>query len=371
VRAIVVGAGIGGLSAAIGLREAGHDVVVLEQAPRIEPVGAGITLFANAMRALERLGVRDAVAARGAAAKRSAVLTASGRELAQVPPDLLAGAVALHRADLHAVLADFAGEGTVHLGVQVAAVEQDADGVIVRDGEGHEHRAQLLVGADGLKSVVRPTINKAKPKYGGYTAWRGVASKSFDAGVLTESWGTGERFGVVDLGRRRTYWFATKNAKEGESDEPGGRKAELQRRFGEWHEPIAAVLDATKDNVILRNDVYHLAPMSTWHRGRVVLLGDAAHATTPGVGQGAAQAIEDAVVLAAQLATRGDLEDALTKYESLRIPRTTFVQRQSRRADRVAQLGNARLCRLRDEVFARLPERARRRQVEPLVHHQL
>jgi 2-polyprenyl-6-methoxyphenol hydroxylase-like FAD-dependent oxidoreductase len=368
---IVVGAGIGGLSAAIGLREAGQEVVVLEQAPRIEPVGAGITLFANAMNALERLGVRDAVAARGAAAKRSAILTSDGRELAQVPADLLEGAVALHRADLHEALAEFVGDGIVRLDVQVAAIEQDSDGVAVRDADGHEHRGELVVGADGLRSVVRRAISKAKPKYGGYTAWRGVAPKTFEAGRLTESWGTGERFGLVDIGRRRSYWFATKNAKEGEADEAGGRKAELQRRFAGWHEPIAAALDATKENAILRNDVYHLAPLSTWHRGRVVLLGDAAHATTPGVGQGAAQAIEDAVVLAAQLAQRGELEDALTRYEAARIPRTTFVQHQSRRVDRIAQLRNPYLCRLRDQVFARVPERARRRQVEPLVHHQL
>jgi 2-polyprenyl-6-methoxyphenol hydroxylase-like FAD-dependent oxidoreductase len=367
---IVVGAGIGGLSAAIGLREAGHEAVVLEQAPRIEPVGAGITLFANAMQALERLGARDAVAARGAAAQRSAILTSDGRVLAEVPRDLLDGAVALHRADLHEVLAEFAGAGTVQLDVKVQAIEQDADGVVVRDHDGHEHRADLVVGADGLHSVVRGTISKAKPKYGGYTAWRGVASKSFEAGRLTESWGTGERFGLVDIGRR-TYWFATKNAKEGEADEPGGRKAELQRRFASWHEPIAAALDATHDHAILRNDVYHLAPLSNWHRGRVVLLGDAAHAATPGVGQGAAQAIEDAVVLSGQLAQRGELDDLLTEYEAARIPRTTFVQQQSRRVDRVAQLGNARLCTLRNAVFARLPERVRRRQIEPLVRHQL
>jgi 2-polyprenyl-6-methoxyphenol hydroxylase-like FAD-dependent oxidoreductase len=130
VRVIVLGSGIGGLSAAIGLRGAGHEVVVLERAPRIDPVGAGITLFANAMRALARLGVREAVAARGAAAKRSAILTSAGRELAQIPPDLLEGTVAIHRADLQAVLGDAAGE--VRLGVEVTAVEQDAGAVIVR-----------------------------------------------------------------------------------------------------------------------------------------------------------------------------------------------------------------------------------------------
>src|SRR5262245_24542275 len=147
VRVILIGGGIGGLSAAIALRALGHETVVLERAPRIDPVGAGITLFANAMRALGRLGLREAVAARGAAAKRSAILTSAGRELAQVPPDLLVGTVAIHRADLHAVLADAAGE--VRLGVEVTVVEQEAGAAIVRAEGGAEERADLVVGADG------------------------------------------------------------------------------------------------------------------------------------------------------------------------------------------------------------------------------
>ena len=122
-----------------------------------------------------------------------------------------------------------------------------------------------------------------------------------EPGRLTESWGVGERFGLVDIGGGRTYWFATKNAAAGEPDEPDGRKAEVMRRFASWHAPIAAVIDAAPADAILRNDVYYLQPLPRWSRDRVVLLGDAAHATTPGIGQGAAQAIEDAVVLADRL----------------------------------------------------------------------
>jgi len=137
---------------------------------------------------------------------------------------------------------------------------------------------------------------------------------------------------------RRPTGFATKNAREAEPDEPAGRKAELQRRFSEWHEPITAVLNATDESAILRNDVYYLEHLPRWTNGRIVLLGDAAHATTPGVGQGAAQAIEDAVVLAAQLAHENDLADALGRYESIRKPRAESVQKISRRADKAAQL---------------------------------
>jgi 2-polyprenyl-6-methoxyphenol hydroxylase-like FAD-dependent oxidoreductase len=309
------------------------------------------------------------VAAHGAAASRSAILTREGRELTEVPLDLLAGTIAVHRADLQATLA--AAVGDVRLGVEVTAVEQDENRVVAKTAEGSEERGELLVGADGLSSVVRRAIAEVPIQYAGYSAWRGVSSVPVETGRLTESWGVGERFGLVDIGRGRTYWFATKNAPEGESDEPRGRKAEVVRRFSGWHEPIAAVVEAADDTAILRNDVYYLGPLPRWSDGRMVLVGDAAHATTPGVGQGAAQAIEDAVVLADRLARGGELRSALTEYEASRRPRTDAVLKMSRRVDRAAQLASPIGWRLRNALVRRLPERAQRRQLEPIVRDEL
>ena len=369
MRVVVAGAGIGGLSAAIGLRKAGHDVVVLERAPRIEAAGAGITLFANAMNALERLDIAQAVADHGAPARRSAILTSRGRVLAELPADLLAGAVAVHRADLQSALAQAAGD--VRLGVAVASTRQEGEEVVARTADGTEHRGDLLIGADGLHSVVRAGVAAASPRYAGYTSWRGVSPVTIEPGRFTESWGIGERFGLVDVGGGRTYWFATKNAAEREPDEPGGRKAEVTRRFSGWHAPIAAVVAAAPEDVILRNDVYFLDPLPRWSSGSIVLLGDAAHATTPGVGQGAAQAIEDAVVLAGCLASGRDLTGALRDYESVRRPRVKRVLKMSRRADRAAQLASPLGWRLRNAVARRTPARVQRRQLGPLVHHKL
>jgi 2-polyprenyl-6-methoxyphenol hydroxylase-like FAD-dependent oxidoreductase len=369
VRIIVVGGGIGGLGAAIALRRAGNEVVVLERAPRIDPVGAGITLFANAMRALDRLGVWEAVAAQGAAATRSAILTRDGRELTRVPPDLLEGTIALHRADLQAELA--AGGGEVRLGVEVKAVEQHDHGVVAVGADGSEERGELLVGADGLSSVVRRAITEVRVRYAGYTAWRGVSPVPVESGRLTESWGVGERFGLVDIGRGRTYWFATKNAPEGAPGQPQARKAEIVRRFSGWHEPIAEVAAATDEGAILRNDVYYLEPLPRWRAGRLVLVGDAAHATTPGVGQGAAQAIEDAVVLADRLAHNDGLHSALAEYEAIRRPRAELVLKMSRRADKAGQQASPLGWRFRNALVRRLRERAQRRQLEPLVRYEL
>jgi 2-polyprenyl-6-methoxyphenol hydroxylase-like FAD-dependent oxidoreductase len=369
MRVIIVGGGIAGLSAAIGVRRSGYEVIVLERAPRIDPSGAGLTLFANAMSALDRLGMRDAVAAQGAPAKRSAILTRDGRELAQVPQDLVEGTIAIHRADLQRELA--AAAGNVRLGAEITAVEQDDDGIVARCADGSEEWGDLLIGADGLGSVVRSAIADVRPRYAGYTAWRGVSPMPVEPGRLTESWGVGERFGLVDIGRAGTYWFATKNAPEGEPDEPEGKKAEIVRRFSGWHEPIAAIADSADEGAVLRNDVHYLEPLPRWSEGRIVLVGDAAHATTPGVGQGAAQAIEDAVVLADRLAASGNLATALGDYEAIRRPRAEAVLKMSRRVDKAAQLAGPVGWRLRNAIVRGLPERAQRRQLEPLVRYEL
>jgi 2-polyprenyl-6-methoxyphenol hydroxylase-like FAD-dependent oxidoreductase len=143
------------------------------------------------------------------------------------------------------------------------------------------------------------------------------------------------------------------------------------RRFGEWHEPIGAVAGATGEDSILRNDVYYLEPLPRWSVGHTVLVGDAAHATTPGVGQGAALAIEDAVVLADRLAGGGDIRAALVEYEAVRRPRAAAVLKMSRRVDRAAQLANPLGWRLRNALVSRMPERAQRRQLEPLIRYRL
>jgi 2-polyprenyl-6-methoxyphenol hydroxylase-like FAD-dependent oxidoreductase len=367
VRVVVVGGGIGGLSVAIALRRAAIDTTVLERTSKLEAAGAGITLFGNAMRGLEQLGVRDAVAERSGAARRVAILTSDGGTLSEMPPDLFDGSVATHRGDLQAVLAEAAGE--LRLNSEVTSVEDDDRGVRVLLADGSEERGDLVIGADGVQSAVRRQLwSDSRPRYAGYTAWRGVTQFTLEEGWLTESWGRGQRFGLVDLGDGRTYWFATKNAQEGEQDEPSGRRAELLRRFSAWHEPVRRVLESADEGSIIRNDVYYLDPLETWSRGRVVLLGDAAHATTPRIGQGAAQAIEDAVALARAVDAASDLAPALHEYEARRRARAALVLEMSRRADRAGQLDGRLACAIRNAIVRLLPAAAQRRQLAPIVN---
>jgi 2-polyprenyl-6-methoxyphenol hydroxylase-like FAD-dependent oxidoreductase len=366
---VVVGGGIGGLSAAIALRRSGHETIVLERTSKLQAAGAGITLFSNAMRGLEQLGVREAVARRGAPAGRVAILTSDGGTLSEMPNDLFQGSVAVHRSDLQSALAEAAGD--VRLNSEVSSVEAGEDSATVHLADGSEERGDLVIGADGVHSVVRRALSPAAlPHYAGYSAWRGVTEFRVDPGRWTESWGRGQRFGLIDLGGGRTYWFATKNAPEGERDEASGRN-ELVRRFSEWHEPIPQLLAAVNEAEILRNDVYYLDPLEAWSRGRILLVGDAAHATTPGIGQGAAQAIEDAVVLGRGLAAVDNVPAALAEYEARRRPRATLALKMSRRGDKAGQLEGRFACALRNTIVRVLPAAAQRRQLAPIVNVEL
>ena len=370
---MVVGAGIGGLTAAIALRCAGWDVMVLEQAERIEPAGAGITLFANAQAVLQVLGLLGAARAIGTAPPmaNAGLREPSGRWLTRLDQAAMPPLLVLHRADLHRVLLAALPEGCVRTGQRVENVSGDNDGprVSVALAAGAQaHAADLVVAADGLNSIVRPGLfpGQPGPRYSGYTSWRGVT-----AGPVTlpggggETWGRGQRFGLVPMADGRVYWYATSNEAPGRTfpDE----HAEVRRRFGGWHPPIADVLAATPADAVLHHDICWLPPLPRFTAGPVALLGDAAHAMTPDLGQGACQAIEDAIVLAACLSQAKDLTVALASYDAQRRPRAQAVARAARRVGRVAQLHGRAAVGLRTLAMRAAPARASLRMVKRLT----
>jgi 2-polyprenyl-6-methoxyphenol hydroxylase-like FAD-dependent oxidoreductase len=362
---LIAGAGIGGLTLACALRRAGHTVSVFERAEALRPVGAGITIQMNAMAALRGIGLGEAVAEAGARIQRGAVLDASGRVLSlmrvdQLGTELGEPMVCLLRGRLQAVLLAHAGEEQVHTGRAVTGFQDDGRRVTVTLSDGSSETGDVLVGADGLRSVVRRELLGDEPlRYAGYTSWRGVAPAEAlleDALRTSESWGPGARFGIVPIGFGQVYWFATLNAPAGGQDAPGRSRERLLEVFGGWHAPIPGLIQATPEEAILRTDINDRPPARRWTKGRVTLLGDAAHPMTPNLGQGGCQAMEDAVVLAGCLSRAGGVEAALADYEHRRVERANSFVARSYALGRMAQWESAAGRFVRDTLMRMVPE---------------
>jgi 2-polyprenyl-6-methoxyphenol hydroxylase-like FAD-dependent oxidoreductase len=233
--------------------------------------------------------------------------------------------------------------------------------------DGSEVHGELLVAADGIWSQIRAQLLGAnRLKYAGYTVWRGVAQYSLTERIGVTSIGRGAQFGMFPMRANRVYWFASANAQEADVDWGIGRKSELLLRFCDWHRPIADIIKATAEESIIRTDIYDHDPLKRWSCGRVTLLGDAAHPAAPTMGQGACQAIEDAVVLAACLGETGDIQLALRRYESRRKGRTAMITLQSRRFGRMGCWKTSLACWFRDRLIGSIPDRIRLRQLNEI-----
>jgi 2-polyprenyl-6-methoxyphenol hydroxylase-like FAD-dependent oxidoreductase len=366
-----VGGGIGGLAAGIALRRVGIESVVLEQAPRLEAVGAGLGLAANAMQALDRIGVGDGVRARGLATGRLVACKPNGATLVDIP---LEGRemLGVHRADLQEVMAGELGD-VLRLGAVCVGV-RDEDRVAVTLEGGEQLEGEVLVGADGLRSRTRAwLLDDGPPRYAGYTGWRAVAELESESlrGRMTETWGRGVRFGLIPIGRGRVYWFVSESRDEPEAPVVPARKAELSRFVEGWHEPIQAAVAATPEDAITGTGIYWRKPVQTWGRGRVTLLGDAVHPMTPDLSQGAAQALEDAVVLAASLRDASEPAAGLRAYEAARRKRAAQIVRRSFQAGRLAQSSGALGAGFRNLLIGSLPNRLHGIQQAKLVDTEL
>lgn len=357
-RVLVIGGGIGGLTAAIALNRAGIPTAVYERAPELREVGAGITIWTNALKVLRKLGVGPAVEAKSTPLRQSELRAWRGQVLSEMDLSDLnarfgAPTVGIHRADLQAALADHLGREHIILGAACVGYTQDANGVTVRFADGREVRGEFLIGADGLNSAVRTQLlGPQKPRYAGYTAWRGVGHidrPEVPVGMTMIALGRGSQVGYLPIGGGRTYWFATANMSAGGSDGPVGAKAALLARFRDWYAPIPAVIEATPDAAIIRNDICDRPPVTNWTDGRVSLLGDAAHPTTPNLGQGACMAIESAWVLAECL--KADRVNGLKAYQQKRFARTAEITNRSWSLGKMFAVESGLGCWFRDRMF--------------------
>jgi 2-polyprenyl-6-methoxyphenol hydroxylase-like FAD-dependent oxidoreductase len=366
VKVVIAGAGIGGLAAAIALEKAGHEVDIVERAPVLGEIGAGVALWPNGQRALEALGIRSL---NGLTVRGLELRTWRDRLLTDTPlADFRARygheLVIVHRAELHSLLLDAAGSSHIQAAAELTGVKQDSAAVEIQLASGERRRVHVLVGADGLRSAARRyVLGDGEPRYSGATCWRGVAPYPVDDGIAFNWLGIGAEFGIFPLTDGCAYWFAVANRAEREDDRPGGRKADVLATFAAWPGPVAAVVEATPEADVLRNDLYDRPPARTWSRGRVTLVGDAAHPMLPNAAQGASQALEDAVALGDALATHLP-DEAFRLYEAARLKRANRFVGQSRVTAGSIQSGSQIVAALRDIAIATVPRALVRRQLD-------
>ncbi|MFG2720606.1 FAD-dependent monooxygenase [Streptomyces sp. NPDC048416] len=373
--AVVVGGGIGGLAAAIGLRRIGWDVTVLERASALADMGAGISLAANGLRALDELGVGGAVRAASRGQYSGGTRTPWGAWLARMDGSALEKAVGapimgIRRSTLHRLLREALPAGSLLMGSEAATVEEAGAGTVHVGYGASALEADLVVAADGIGSTIRGHLfpDHPGPVHSGSTVLRAITEHAVDLRTDFElTWGRGAEFGHIAFLDGKAEWHAVLGL-------PVGTRfadplTELRRRFHTWHDPIPALLDATRPEAVLQHDVNELrTPLPSYAAGRIVLLGDAAHAMTPNLGQGACQALEDAVTLAAALGAESTVEAALARYDAERRPRSQAVARAARQAGRMGQqLSHPLAVALRDTAMRLTPSRVATRMI--LRHH--
>ncbi len=329
----IIGGGITGLTTALALNKLGFSCQVYERAPQLNEVGAGIWMQPNALKVLDWVGVGDKV--------RKAGLQIDGVEFAK--PDLTAvrklnrhnitvnkqnRITSIHRARLQKVLFEAVPKGMAHLGKEYIGHSQEKDKVTIHF-HGDTVTADLLLGADGIHSKIRQQLfPNSDTRYSGQTCWRGISNMNlpFDQkrnGL--EAWGPKIRFGFAAISDTEVYWFAVAKAPEGQKDLKSTVKLKLQLLFKNFHPLVHELLEQTPQEKIIRNDISDLRRLKTWHQERVCLIGDAAHATTPNMGQGGGQGVEDAYYFSNILSRSNDYREAYSKFEKERRKKVDYI----------------------------------------------
>ncbi|MBI5974596.1 FAD-dependent monooxygenase [Staphylococcus canis] len=361
----IVGAGIGGLTAAAMLNEQGHQIEVFEKKAELSEVGAGIGIGGNVLNKLGQHDLAKGIKNAGQILERLNIYDQKGHQLAEMGFSIETTNVTLKRQTLLDIIASYVPEHIIQLNHEVKYVEIKEEHVLLTFTN-HETRAfDLVIGADGVHSNVRQAIfPKSKVNYQGYTCFRGIVDGMEQMPhVADEYWGEKGRFGIVSLLNGQAYWFATMNAKANDPKFKGFNKPYLQAYFNHYPEAVRKVLDEQPETEILHHDIYDMKPLTTFTEAdRVVLLGDAAHTTTPNMGQGATQAMEDAIVLANVLQKYDTRSDALKRYNRLRVKHTKKVIKRSRKIGKMAQKDRPISIKMRNALLKRMPERVMRRQ---------
>lgn len=350
----IIGGGIAGLTFARCLSHDDYEIHIFEKKQGFGEIGAAISVFPNALCVMDEIGLLDRILKTSGKFENVYLKTAKGNVLSKTTPKSDYPIVCIHRADLHNVLlSDIDAKLHINCGVkQLTHLDNDQVKVTFENSETSIFDA--VIGADGIHSVVRKyVINDGAPLYRGYNVWRGVIKTTFDIGYASETYGKGQRVGIVPIRDGVYGWWATCNEDFMQDDAPEGTKKKLKRLFGNWHHPIPELIENTE--VILKNSLADRLPYKGWTKGNVSLIGDAAHPTTPNLGQGGCMAIEGAYLLAKSINKYGLSSKAYRVYEDHHFPRSKEITNESLKLGKIGQISNPILIALRNIAFKITP----------------
>ena len=374
MKALIIGGGIAGLTTTIALRQQGFDCQVYEAAAAIKPIGAGIMMASNAMNVFNKLNLAEKIIKISCPVEKANItnekLTAIQiTDFQRVEEKFGYRVYAMHRARLQQVLLGELPSDAVSTGKRFVKLNQQEDKVVAYFEDESTAEGDILIGADGLHSRVRPFVCNTTLRYGGQTTWRGVASLKLSnqfKRAAYEAWGGKARFGFVEIAQDEVYWYAALTAAAGEKEEVAGMKQRLLSLFSSFADPIPQMIAESEENSIIRTDIFDIKPFQKWFEKHVCLVGDAAHpTTTPNMGQGGAQAVEDALFLADALANAQEVEDAFRLFRDKRIKKASMVTQNSYLFGKIAHLESGR--KIRDFVFRKLPPQISTKQLEKIL----
>jgi len=354
----IIGAGIAGLTTAIALRKNGFEVEVFETAPEFSNAGSGINLALNAMQVFKRLGLYEDIKMicndvhkMNSLKMDLNVITSS--DLKSFEKNYGVSNVAIHRAALHKVLLKHLDDTPVYSGKKLRSLEQEDNKVLLQFEDDSTHTSKIVIGADGIRSVVRQSIfEDTRLRDAGQVCWRGISPVQLSEKYkteLNEAWGVGRRFGFVQISEDSVYWYALINKNKWREG------LQLDELFSEFHPIILQIIQETPENNILFNEIWDLEPIEKWYKGNVCLIGDAAHATTPNMGQGACQAIESALALSIQMKEESVMQKAFENYQKIRYAKANYIIETSWKLGKLAQTDSVFVALLRDMLLPLVP----------------
>lgn len=359
----IIGAGIGGLTTAIALHKRGFKVEIFEAAPEFKKAGSGINLATNAMQVYKQLGLYDAISKNGSYSRSMTVTDGklnpiSALDLSEMEQKFGVKSFAIHRADLHQILLNNLHETPVHLNKKLSRIEDVNGKVQITFEDGSEYETDILIGADGIHSKVREAVvQTSEIRSAKQVCWRGVTQIKLPENYcneLTEIWAKGKRFGFVHINENDIYWYALADYKNDYRKEFGA--VQIPDLFSDFPPLVSDIIASTANENILTNDMIDLKPISSWYKNRVCLIGDAAHATTPNLGQGACQAIESAYVLAKCLAEQNELSLAFETYQKTRKKQAVSIVNTSWQVGKLAHISNNAIAGIRNFLMRLIPK---------------